>query len=94
MKKQKGFYDRYREEQLQKQKEENLRRKYNISDDKYIVIENSRFDKFLYHISNFMTIIIKIITYSSILILAGIGSTVILNEPLRNTFFEVIKTIF
>lgn len=94
MKKQKGFYDRYREEQLQKQKEENLRRKYNVSDDKYIVIENSRFDKFLYHISNFMTIIIKIITYSSILILAGIGSTVILNEPLRNTFFEVIKTIF
>lgn len=94
MKKQKGFYDRYKEEQLQKQKEQNLRKKYNIADDKYIVIENPKFDKFLYHLSNFITIIVKIALYSSILLLAGIGATVILNEPLRNTFFELIKTNF
>lgn len=94
MKKQKGFYDRYKEEQKQKQKEENLRKKYNIDDDKYIVIENSKFDKFLYHLSNFIIIILKVILYSSILVLAGIGATVLLNEHLRNTFFELIKNCF
>lgn len=94
MKKQKGFYDRYKEEQKQKQKEENLRKKYNIDDDKYIVIENSKFDKFLYHLSNFIIIILKVILYSSILVLAGIGATVLLNEHLRNTFIELIKNCF
>ncbi len=89
-----GFYERYKKEQKQKKVEEHFRKKYNISDDKTVVIEKkSKIDKVLFYLRSFIAIILKIFTYFLIFGLSTIGATVLLNESLRVTFFEVLQTI-
>lgn len=89
-----GFYERYKKEQKQKKVEEQFRRKFNISDDKTIVFEKtSKIDKILFYFRSFIGVILKICIYFSILGLSTIGATVLLNEALRDTFFEVLQTI-
>lgn len=95
MKGNKGFYERYQEEQKQEEKIENLKKKFHLADDKTIVLENrSSFEKCLLLIFNITKILIKTAIYIGIFILSTIGATVLMNEALRNTFFELIQTIF
>lgn len=89
-----GFYERYKKEQKQKKEEEEFRKKFNISDDKTIVFEKkSKIEKILFYFRSFIEVILKIGIYFSIFVLSTIGTTVLLNEVLRETFFEVLQTI-
>ena len=89
-----GFYERYKKEQRQKQTEEKFRQKYNISDDKTVIIEKkSKIDKLLHYFTSFTGTTFKVFIYLLIFILSTIGATVLLNESLRETFVEVIKII-
>lgn len=89
-----GFYERYKKEQKQKKEEEEFRKKFNISDDKTIVFEKkSKIEKILFYFRSFIEVILKIDIYFSIFVLSTIGTTVLLNEALRETFFEVLQTI-
>lgn len=91
----KGFYERYKEEQKIREKEEQFREKYNIGDDKTVVIKNeTAVDKSFFYIGNIVSIIIKTIIYISIFLLSSIGATVIMNESLRNTFFILLQNVF
>lgn len=93
--KNKGYYERYQEEQKQEEKIENLKKKFHLADDKTVVLENrSTFEKFLLFIFNIIKILIKSVIYIGIFILSTVGATVLMNEVLRNTFFELIQTIF
>ena len=89
-----GFYERYKNEQKQKKIEEQFRKKYNISDDKTVVFEKkSKIDKVIFALRNFIAIILKVFVYFLIFGLSTIGATVLLNEALRMTLFEAIQTI-
>lgn len=89
-----GFYERYKKEQKQKKKEEEFRKKFNISDDKTVVFEKkSKIEKILFYFRSFIEVILKIGIYFSIFVLSTIGTTVLLNEVLREIFFEVLQTI-
>lgn len=89
-----GFYERYKKEQKQKKEEEEFRKKFNISDDKTIVFEKkSKIEKILFYFRSFIEVILKIGIYFSIFVLSTTGTTVLLNEVLRETFFEVLQTI-
>lgn len=93
--KNKGYYERYQEEQKQEEKIENLKKKFHFADDKTIVLENrSSFEKALLFIFNFFKIIIKSAIYIGIFILSTIGATVLINEVLRESFFNLIQTIY
>ena len=93
--KNKGYYERYQEEQKQEEKIENLKKKFHLADDKTVILENrSTFEKFLLFIFNIIKILIKSVIYIGIFILSTVGATVLMNEVLRNTFFELIQTIF
>ncbi|MBO5348429.1 MAG: hypothetical protein J6A89_01220 [Clostridia bacterium] len=89
-----GFYERYKKEQKAKVKEKQMRKKYNISDDKVVIIqEKSKLDKFVVHISNIVAFIFKSIIYMLILVLSSIGATVVINESLRAIFIELLSAI-
>ena len=51
--KNKGFYERYKNEQKAKEKEQKVRKKYNISDDKTVIIkEKNKIDKILFSLAS------------------------------------------
>ena len=88
--KNKGFYERYKSEQKAKEKEQKVRKKYNISDDKTVIIkEKSKIDKILFYINRFSIVILKTLLYIVLFLL----STVLMNEFLRTTFFDLLKTV-
>lgn len=90
--KNKGFYERYKQEQKSKEKEQKVRKKYNISDDKTVIVEQkSKIDKVLLYVVRLLEIIIKIMLYMGFFILSSIGATVLMNEALRTTFFELLN---
>lgn len=90
----KGFYERYKYEQKAKEKEQKIKEKYNISDEKTIVIEQkTKIDKALSNLFKFIMIILKIMIYIGIFILSSIGATILMNEALRTTFFELLNII-
>ncbi len=92
--KNKGFYERYKNEQKAKEKEQKVRKKYNISDDKTVIIkEKNKIDKILFYINRFLTAILKISLYVVLFTLSSIGATVLMNEFLRTTFFDLLKTV-
>ena len=92
--KNKGFYERYKNEQKAKEKEQKVRKKYNISDDKTVIIkEKNKIDKILFYINIFLTAILKISLYVVLFTLSSIGATVLMNEFLRTTFFDLLKTV-
>lgn len=92
--KNKGFYERYKNEQKAKEKEQKVRKKYNISDDKTVIIkEKNKIDKILFYINRFLTAILKISLYVVLFTLSSIGATVLMNEFLRITFFDLLKTV-
>lgn len=92
--KNKGYYERFKQEQKQKEKEENLRKKYGISDSNKVVIEEKKaIDKVIFYSSNFIRIIFKIVIYIGLFGLSTIGATIVMNEILRETFFELISAI-
>lgn len=92
--KNKGFYERYKNEQKAKEKEQKVRKKYNISDDKTVIIkEKTKIDKILFYINRFLTAILKISLYVVLFTLSSIGATVLMNEFLRTTFFDLLKTV-
>lgn len=92
--KNKGFYERYKSEQKAKEKEQKVRNKYNISDDKTIIIkEKSKIDKIMFYINRFSIAILKTLLYIVLFLLSSIGTTVIMNEFLRTTFFDLLKTV-
>lgn len=94
MKRNIGFYERYKREQKQKQMEEKFRQKYNIDSEKTVVVESkSKIDKLIIYLKEFFGITLKLSIYTLITILSTIGATVLLNQSLRDTFFEVIKII-
>lgn len=89
-----GFYERYKKEQKQKKEKEEFRKKFNISDDRKIVFEKkSKIEKILFYFRSFIAITLKIFIYFLTFGLSTIGATVLLNEALRETFFEVLQTI-
>lgn len=92
--KNKGFYERYKSEQKAKEKEQKVRKKYNISDDKTVIIkEKTKIDKILFYINKFLTAILKTSLYVVLFTLSSIGATVLMNEFLRTTFFDLLKTV-
>lgn len=92
--KNKGFYERYKSEQKAKEKEQKVRKKYNISDDKTVIIkEKSKIDKILFYINRFSIVILKTLLYIVLFLLSSIGATVLMNEFLRTTFFDLLKTV-
>lgn len=92
--KNKGFYERYKIEQKNKEKEQELRAKYNISNDKTIVIEKkSKADKLISNVFRILEIILKIILYIGIFGLSSVGATVLMNETLRATLFDLLKAV-
>lgn len=92
--KNKGFYERYKNEQKAKEKEQKVRKKYNISDDKTVIIkEKNKIDKILFYINRFLTAILKISLYVVLFTLSSIGATILMNEFLRTTFFDLLKTV-
>lgn len=92
--KNKGFYERYKNEQKAKEKEQKVRKKYNISDDKTVIIkEKNKIDKILFYINRFLTAILKISLYVVLFTLSSIGATVLMNEFLRITLFDLLKTV-
>ena len=92
--KNKGFYERYKNEQKAKEKEQKVRKKYNISDDKTVIIkEKNKIDKILFYNNRFSTAILKISLYVVLFTLSSIGATVLMNEFLRTTFFDLLKTV-
>lgn len=94
MKRNISFYERYKREQKQKQMEEKFRQKYNIDSEKTVVVESkSKIDKLIIYLKEFFGITLKLSIYTLITILSTIGATVLLNQSLRDTFFEVIKII-
>ena len=95
MKYNKGFYEKYKEDKKIKQKEEKLREKYNIDDNKTVVIKNeTAVDKGLFYFGKIISISAKTIFYIVIFILSSIGATILMNETLRDTFLELLKTVF
>lgn len=91
----KRFYERYKEEQKHRQKEEQLRKRYNIEDDKKVVIKDeTAIDKGFFYFGKIISGIGRWIFYLVIFILSSIGATVLMNEPLRETFFSLLKTVF
>ena len=94
MKRNIGFYERYKKDQKDKEMEESFRKKYNISDDKTVVIEKKSYlDRLLHLCKSFIGGILTIVIYFSIFILSTIGATVLLNQALRDVFFEIIKLV-
>lgn len=90
----KGFYERYKQEQKAKEKEQKIKEKYNISDEKTIIVkQRTKIDKTLSNLFSFIMIILKIIIYIGIFILSSIGATILMNEALRTTFFELLNTV-
>ena len=74
--------------------EEKFRQKYNIDSEKTVVVESkSKIDKLIIYLKEFFGITLKLSIYTLITILSTIGATVLLNQSLRDTFFEVIKII-
>lgn len=95
MSKKKNYFERYKEEQKEEMKINDLKKKYHLSDEKTVVLENrSIFEKVLLFIFNLIKILSKSIIYIAIFILSTIGATVLMNESLRAPFFEVIKALF
>lgn len=95
MSKKKNYFERYKEEQKEEKKINDLKKKYHLSEEKTVILENrSIFEKVLLFIFNIIKIVIKAVIYIAIFILSTIGATVLMNESLREPFFELIKTIF
>lgn len=94
MKNQKGFYDKYLEVQKKNKKIENAREKYNINENEQVVIEDKNlFDRILFHIGIIIYWIFKVILFVVIFALSTVGATVLLNEPLRNAFLELVMNV-
>lgn len=92
--KNKGFYERYKSKQKAKEKEQKVRNKYNISDDKTVIIkEKSKIDKIMFYINRFSIAILKTSLYIVLFLLSSIGMTIMMNEFLRTTFFDLLKTV-
>lgn len=90
MKKRITINDRIKENQ----EKEKIRESLNVTDDKKIVIEKkSKFIEFLIFIRNTIFKLIKLIFWLIIAILSSIGLTVLLNEPMRVMFIEMINQV-
>jgi len=90
MKKRITINDRIKENQ----EKEKIRESLNVTDDKKIVIEKkSKFIEFLIFIRNTIFKLIKLIFWLIIAILSSIGLTVLLNEPMRGMFIEMINQV-
>lgn len=91
------FYNKFKEQEgkEQKQQEQNLQQK-NVAQEPLqqpIFIENkSTFKNFIRFLVSAFLFVIKSLFYISITTFSSIGLTVILNESLRNSFIQFIKT--
>ncbi len=90
-KKVKTIQERVKEKQIEK----NLKKKYNIEDDKKIVIEKKGFfSNLLFFIQTSIIKLTKAIFVIAIAIFSSIGFTVLINQPLRDLFFDMLKKSF
>lgn len=79
----------------EKQIENDLKKRYNIEDDKKIVIEKKGFfGNLLFFIQTSIIKLTKAVFFIAIAIFSSIGFTVLINEPLRGFFFEMVKKSF
>lgn len=79
----------------EKQIENDLKKRYNIEDDKKIVIEKKGFfGNLLFFIQTSIIKLTKAVFFIAIAIFSSIGFTVLINEPLRVFFFEMVKKSF
>lgn len=86
-----GFYDKYLQEQAKEKKIEQVKEKYNISNNQKIIIEEKSLgDKIFTKIGIIVGTLVKVIFFIAIFILASIGTTVLLNSSLRNEFINLI----
>lgn len=90
-KKVKTIQDRVKEKQIEK----NLKKKYNIEDDKKIVIEKKGFfSNLLFFIQTSIIKLTKAVFFIAIAIFSSMGFTVLINQPLRDLFFDMLKKSF
>jgi len=93
--KEEGIYHRWLKEKKEQEKIEKIKEKYNITGENKIVIEEkSAIEKIIRSVIVIFSNLFKLLLIISIFILSSIGATVLLNESLRNTFFQIIQTIF
>lgn len=81
------LYKAYLEEKKQKEKEEKIIKKYNLSKDENTIVINRHSNKIIKFISLIIDILGKLFKGIIFLIIAGlvtIGATVLLNEELLN----------
>lgn len=85
------LYKAYLKDKVQKEKEEKLIKKYNLSKDENTIIinkKNSFIIKFLSLITDTIRKLLKLAIIVTIAILVTIGATVILNKELLNYIIE------
>ncbi len=87
----KSIQDRVKEKQIEK----DLKKKYNIEDDKKIVIEKKGFfSNLLFFIQTSIIKLTKAVFFIGIAIFSSIGFTVLINQPLRDLFLDMLKKSF
>lgn len=90
------FYNKFKEEERKKQKQ-NLQRKNLVQEplQQPIFIENkSTFRNFIRFLISAFLFVIKGLFYIGITVFSSIGLTVLLNENLRNSFISFVKAVF
>lgn len=90
-KKIKSIQERIKEKQI----ENELKKKYKIEDDKKVVIEKkSFFTQILIFLQTSLIKLIKALFFIAIAIFSSIGFTVLINQPLRDLFLDMIQKSF
>ena len=90
------FYNKFKEEEKQKEKEIREQQQFkeqNFNTQPIIIQNRSTFKNFIRFLISVFMFFTKGLFYISIMIFASIGVTIMLNESLRNTFIEFIKTV-
>lgn len=89
------FYNKFKEEELKKEKELNIETEPDIIlQTQPIIMENkSTFKSLVRFLISVFLFCIKSVFYIGTTILSSIGLTVLINQSLRDTFFEFIKTV-
>ena len=79
----------------QKEREQEVKNKYNIDNNATVIIEKKNiFLQVLNFLVNISVKVLKLIFLVAIAILSSIGLTVLVNEPLRNVFLELVSKSF
>lgn len=75
--------------------EKSIKEKLNIDNDNKVIIEKKNlFMQILLFIENVLTKIIKLLFFISIATFSSIGLTIIINEPLRDEFINLLMSTF